>query len=293
MKLSPSRVTSAARPSRVKRGLTRARLVVAQAHHARGRDGLALDREHRHGALGAVRHERERALPVDRHARRALACLQRRDHRRRRGAEIHDAEAVIGHGLGGVGRILLGGRGHERQPLIRRDRHAHRRTDHAAGHRDLREHLRRRHAEIDDRDGVGRGVGHYLDHPVVEHDLVVVRRDGPLRQGAGRQSRGRSGAAAGARSGANRVVSWVPPLGCWSRPSRGLARTILRRRRARYRVVGRAPRPITRPTWGGRGSRSCARWMRPRRSRISGAMGAPRRVVWLTCSDISSLVAAR
>lgn len=71
--MSPSRVTSAARPSRVKGGLARARLVVPQAYHARGRDGRALDREHPHAALGAIGHERERALPVDRDPRRALA----------------------------------------------------------------------------------------------------------------------------------------------------------------------------------------------------------------------------
>ncbi len=167
-------------------GLARPRLVVPQPHHARGRHRLAVDGEHRHGALGAVGHQRERALPVDRHARRAHPRLERRDHRRRRRAEIHHADAIVGNGLGGVGRILLGRRGHEGEALVRRDRHAHRRADHAAGHRDLRDHLRWRHAEIDDGHGVGRRVGDDLDHPVVENDLVVVRRDRPLGRRAGR-----------------------------------------------------------------------------------------------------------
>src|SRR5439155_1242858 len=36
-----------------------------------------------------------------------------------------------------------------------------------------------------------------------------------------------------------------------------------------------------------------ARWIAARRARTSGAIGAPRRLARLTCSDISSLVAAR
>ncbi len=81
--------------------------------------------------------------------------------------------------------------------------------------------------------------------------------------------------------------------GLMNRAPLRMARTILRGAARRYRVVGGAPSPMTRPTWGGRGSRSCERWIRARRSRISGAIGAPRRVSWLTCRDISSLVAAR
>ena len=76
-------------------------------------------------------------------------------------------------------------------------------------------HLRWRHAEIDDGHGVGRRVGDDLDHPVVENDLVVVRRDRPLGRRAGRQREPDQPdeGAAGARSGAHGVVSWVPPLG--------------------------------------------------------------------------------
>ncbi len=60
-----------------------------------------------------------------------------------------------------------------------------------------------------------------------------------------------------------------------------------------YLVVGCAVRPITRPTCGGRGSASWAAWIAASRARISGAMGALRRVSAATCSDISSLVEAR
>jgi hypothetical protein len=51
--------------------------------------------------------------------------------------------------------------------------------------------------------------------------------------------------------------------------------------------------PIRRPACGGRGCASCAVWIRPSRASASPAIGAPRRVARLTCSDISSLVAAR
>ena len=41
------------------------------------------------------------------------------------------------------------------------------------------------------------------------------------------------------------------------------------------------------------GSRACSSWIAVSRSTTSSAIGAARRVVWLTCRDISSLVAAR
>jgi len=61
----------------------------------------------------------------------------------------------------------------------------------------------------------------------------------------------------------------------------------------RQPVVKPVVSPMRRPACGGRGRASCAAWMRARRAITPGAIGPPRRVARLTCSDISSLVEAR
>ena len=50
---------------------------------------------------------------------------------------------------------------------------------------------------------------------------------------------------------------------------------------------------MTRPNWGGIGSGSWAALIAANLSSIAGAIGALRRVFWLTCKDITSLVEAR
>src|SRR5262249_57526077 len=100
----------------------------------------------------------------------------------------------------------------------------------------------------------------------------------------GRGGGGGGGGRGGGGGGGDKAFAPPPAV-----PA-GTSRRSNARRQAQ---LGLLPSPIARPACGGRGSASCARWIAARRARMSGAIGAPRRVARLTCSDISSLVAAR
>ncbi len=123
-----------------------------------------------------------------------------------------------------------------------------------------------------------RDLQHLLDHAVGSHDVRHVGKPPSWRASAGRggaqQDRGdREQPPAVMRHGG--ILAW-----------RALTTS-------RQRAAGRLARPMLRPTCDGRGTASWTAWIDARRSRTVGAIGAARRVAWLTWSDISSLVAAR
>jgi hypothetical protein len=158
-------------------------LGIAEIDRAGRRDCLAGDREHGDRAAAAVGDQRQLAVGTERHAGWPRSHLDGGDHRRRRCLEVDHGDLVVVGGLLWVGRVDLGRRRLQGDALVGRNgdalRHAHDRR--AEVH--LPEHLRRRHAEVDDHGVVGRRALDYLVGAVDVDDLVVLSRDGDLRRG--------------------------------------------------------------------------------------------------------------
>ncbi len=179
------------------------------------RHGSALNAEDRYRALVAVRHQGEPSVARDRQTGRTGPGLQSSQQLGRIRLEVDHGQAIVRNETRRIGGVDFRGRRHEQQPLVRGERHRGRRTDHAGGHFDVAQHAGRAGGEIDQRDAIGRSVGHHRRHAFAQHELVVVGGRGELRpctDAHAEPGNGRHAPHPAREAGSNRARHGVRPL---------------------------------------------------------------------------------